>query len=110
MKFINFAVVKFAVFLTLGILAAYYFSVSYLMLPYLPVILILLFIIWKIEKKQLKKSFVFGLLTYLFFFGVGFSGYQVTLPQFQKNHYSHRIPEKTKPENILLSLKITENV
>ena len=108
MKFINFAVVKFAVFLTLGILAAYYFSVSYLMLPYLPVILILLFIIWKIEKKQLKKSFVFGLLTYLFFFGVGFSGYQVTLPQFQKNHYSHRIPEKTKPGNILLSLKITE--
>ncbi len=108
MRFINFAVVKFSVFLTLGILSAYFFPTTIFSLPLVLSSFILLFIVWFLERKRLQKSIFFGVLSYLIFFGIGFACYQLQLPKFQDEHYSHVLSKGDTSETSLLSLKITE--
>ncbi|PVW17310.1 ComEC/Rec2 family competence protein [Marixanthomonas spongiae] len=108
MRFINFAVVKFSVFLTLGILSAYFFPTATSTLPFVLFGFGLLIVLWFIERKHLQKSIFFGILTYLIFFGIGSASYQLQLPKFQDRHYSKVISEINNSETPLLSLKITE--
>ena len=108
MRFINFAIVKLSVFLTLGILSAYFLPTSTLILPFLLLSFLLLFSIWFLERKRLQKWIYFGILTYLIFFGIGFGSYQLQLPEFQDEHYSHVLSGKNTSETSLLSLKIME--
>tara|TARA_R100000306_G_scaffold15474_1_gene19924 strand:+ start:6619 stop:8655 length:2037 start_codon:yes stop_codon:yes gene_type:complete len=108
MRFINFAIVKFSISLTLGILSAYFFPTDTFTLPFVLFSLILLFIVWLIERERLQKSIYYGLITYLIFFGIGFASYQLQLPTFQDEHYSHILSENDTSETPLLTLKITE--
>ncbi|RFN58777.1 ComEC/Rec2 family competence protein [Marixanthomonas ophiurae] len=108
MKFINFSIVKFSVFLTLGILSAFFIPTSTFLLPFLFFGFLILFVIWIVERKRLQKSIFFGILTYLVFFGIGFVCYQLQLPKFQDEHYSHVLSKGGTSETSLLSLKITE--
>ncbi|MCF6306528.1 MAG: ComEC family competence protein [Flavobacteriaceae bacterium] len=65
-----------------------------------------LFIAWLLARKQLFQNAVFGIITYTCFFFLGTVSYQVRLPEFQEDHYSHSI--STNSENNLFQLKIKE--
>ncbi len=108
MKFINFAIVKFSVFLTLGILTAYFLQNSPVF--FLPVILglfVILLIIWRIGLKQLFPYVSFGIISYLCFFSIGYFNYQLRLPRFLPGHYSHHAEVNTP---VVLQLKIKETL
>jgi len=107
MKFINFAVVKFSVFLVLGILAAHFFPTSTFLFKHLLALLFGVIVLWFRAQKQFIQSVYFGIATYLCFFTIGYFSYQIRLPQFQQHHYSHHTSEN-KAE--LLQLKITGNL
>jgi len=111
MKFVNFAVVKFSLFLTLGILSARFFSEYsifhfYVILP----LLFVLGITWLIAKKQLYPNVYFGVITFVTFFVLGHASYQLRLPEYQQSHYSHLLDssDSLATESQLLQLKIKE--
>ena len=91
MKFINFAVVKFAVFLVVGILIAHFFPLSTLALPYVLTVFFVVVVLWFLARKQLIQNVYFGIVTYLCFLAIGFVSYQTRLPEFQPNHYSQAV-------------------
>ena len=107
MKFINFAVVRFSIFLVLGILSAHFIPVSTFLFPYLSVILFCVFLLWLWARKQLIQNVFFGIATYLCFFAIGYFSYQIHLPQFQSKHYTHLVRNET-PE--LIQLKISQTL
>lgn len=111
MKFINFTIIRFSIFLSLGILVAYTFqssSISYFKM--LIVCFIALSICWIIVRKHLFQTFYFGILTYSCFFLLGGYLIQKQLPEFQKNHYSKFMedPLAIKKNSLLAELKIKE--
>lgn len=107
MKFINFSVVKFSFLLTAGILVAHLFLNSSLLPFYIFIgLFICLFIAWLVARKQLFQDVIFGIITYASFFLLGITSYQIRLPEFQKNHYSHTIT--TNHEGNIFQLKIKE--
>ena len=105
MKFINFSVIKFAFFLTAGIIIAHFYpNILYF---YLAISLYIgLLIIWFISKDHLFQTIYFGILTYACFFFLGAVTYQINLPEFQKHDYYQTDTIGLK-ENIL-QLKIKE--
>ena len=105
MKFINFSVVKFAFFLTAGIIIAHFYpNILYF---YLVISLcISLLIIGFVIKEHLFQTIYFGIVTYACIFLLGAVTYQINLPEFQNNHYSQNDLMDLK-ENIL-QLKIKE--
>ena len=105
MKFINFSVIKFAFFLTAGIIIAHFYpNILYF---YLVIsIYISLLITWYISRDHLFQTIYFGILTYACFFFLGAVTYQINLPEFQNNHYYQTDTIGLK-ENIL-QLKIKE--
>lgn len=107
MKFINFAVVKFAIFLVLGILMAYFWPIDFFLLPFLFLLLLLVVLLWYRARKQLFQDALFGVATYLCFFILGYTSYQIRLPRFQPNHFSHVVPEN---EPATLQLKIVKTI
>lgn len=89
MKFINFAIVKFSIFLSLGIITAYYFPIENTLFIFcLPILFVFLIITWLISNRQLYPSIYFGLITYLCFFCIGFFSFYLNKPTFQSEHYS----------------------
>ncbi len=113
MKFINFAVVKFSVFLVLGILTAHFFPISTFLLSYVFGLLFCLTILWFWAKKQLIQTIYFGIATYLCFFAIGYLSYQIRLPQFQPRHYSHILFDETDEIDKtyeIFQLKITQTL
>jgi competence protein ComEC len=111
MKFINFTIIRFSIFLSLGILKAYCFqisSISYFKI--LVVCFVSLSICWIIVRKHLFQTFYFGILTYSCFFLLGGYLVQKKLPEFQKSHYSQHIEGAftTKKNLALTELKIKE--
>lgn len=107
MKFINFAVVKLAIFLVAGILASHFFPLSFLFLNILLPLFLALLVTWLIARKQLIQQVFFGIITYLCFFAIGYFSYQIRLPQFQPKHYSHITSEDTAE---LLQIKIIQGL
>lgn len=106
MKFINFAVVKFAICLTLGIVTGHYFpSFGFFFQVMLPLVL-LLGLLWWFQRKALVPSIFFGLLSYCCFFSLGYFNYQQRLPLYTTSHYSTHLTEAETPQ--LLQLKIAE--
>ena len=106
MKFVNFSIIYFSVFLTLGIICAYRLDYSnFFILKLIPAALLFLIIIWFIARRRLFPNYFFGIITYACFFTLGFFNYQIRLPKFQANHYSHYYPEKVP---FLFQLKISE--
>lgn len=107
MKFINFAVVKFSVFLLFGILAAHYSPIPFLALKLLILVLCLTGILWFVARNQLFQQPYFGISAYLCFFLIGYFSYQIRLPEFQPKHYSHFV---TDDESQLLQIKIIQSL
>ncbi|WP_432411802.1 ComEC/Rec2 family competence protein [Rasiella sp. SM2506] len=110
-SYVNFSVVRFAVCLTLGITAGYWaenfelFSITTSALISIPlVLLVLLYVSWQWNKKQLEPSPLFGILVCFLFFFIGLANYSLRLPKSQANHFIHY----SSAENKLLQLKITE--
>ena len=105
MKFINFSVIKFAFFLTAGIIIAHFYPNT--LYFYLAISLYIgLLIIGFISKEHLFQTIYFGIVTYACIFLLGAITYQINLPEFQNNHYSQNDSMDLK-ENIL-QLKIKE--
>ncbi|HLU81205.1 MAG TPA: ComEC/Rec2 family competence protein, partial [Flavobacteriaceae bacterium] len=107
MKFINFTVVKFSFFLIFGILASHFFPISTLSLPILLALFGAVVLLWFWTKNKVFQTVYFGIATYLCFFAVGYFSYQIRLPKFQPQHYSHFISENNPR---FVQLKITENL
>lgn len=104
MKFINYTIVRFSVFLTLGILSAQKFPLPFLVLIPLAVSFLFVVALWIIAKRQFIQTVFFGISIYSCFFIIGYFLYQTKQPAFDKNHYSH----VSSGENQLIQLKIRE--
>ncbi len=107
MKFINFAVVRFSIFLVLGILSSHFFPTSTFILKYALALFLGVAILWFRAQNQLIQTVYFGIAAYSSFFAIGYFNYQIRLPQFQENHYSHFVADNT-PE--ILQVKIAQTV
>ncbi len=107
MKFINFAIVKFSIFLVLGILLAHFFPISTFLFPYIFIIILGVAVLWVLARKQLIQNVFFGIATYGCFFFVGYVSYQIRLPEFQTKHYSHYVSSE---EVNLFQIKITQTL
>lgn len=105
MKFINFAIVKFSVFLVFGILAAHFFPIDTFILKYLLALLLAVFILWLWARNRLIQNVFFGIAVYMCFFAIGYFSYQIRLPQFRLSHYTHLATDNTAK---LLHLKIIQ--
>jgi competence protein ComEC len=86
MKFINFSIVKFAFFLTAGILVAHNFQTDYYFYLFIT-LFISLFIVWLIIRNHLFQTIYFGIITYSCILFLGALSYQISLPEYQKHHY-----------------------
>ena len=106
MKFVNYLVIRFSILTSLGIVAAH-FSIfrSIFLLEITILLVIVLFILWFLTRKQLYQNTFFGMVTYASFFAIGYFNYQIQLPSFQPKHYSHISSEKAAK---LFQLKITD--
>ena len=112
MKFINLIVVRFAGSLTAGIVTAYFVPEAWkpiasaaIFFLILTVIVLALFLNWFWGRHKLQQGIFFGSITYLCFFLIGFSNYQLRSPEYQKLHYVHfQSPASVQ----LIQLKITE--
>ncbi len=90
MKFVNFAIVKFSLFLTLGILSAKYFPLPTNLLLYVPLASVLaLGFAWYKARKHLFPNSFFGIITFICFINIGHLNYQLRIPELQQKHYSH---------------------
>ncbi|RLD29964.1 MAG: hypothetical protein DRI70_01760 [Bacteroidetes bacterium] len=104
MKFINFTVVKLAVYLAGGIfIAAIFPTNSFPLLKCLVICVSILFLVWFLERRKLKQGMLFGLLTYITFFLLGYGSYQLRDPAYQNRHYTHFYTEN---KTSLIQLKI----
>ena len=105
MKFINFSIIKFAFFLTAGIIIAHFYpNILYF---YLAIsVYVSLLILWFISKDHLFQTIYFGIVTYTCFFFLGAVTYQINLPEFQKHGY-YQTDSIGLKENIL-QLKVKE--
>ena len=105
MKFINYLIIRFSILTSLGIVAGHFSPFQSIFFLKATVILFLvLFFLWLLTRKQLFQSSLFGMVSYLSFFIIGYCNYQIQLPVFQPNHYSHISSEKTTD---FFQLKIT---
>jgi len=113
MKFINFSIVKFSFFLSIGILSSR-FTVENTALLFFVLLFFagLLIFVWFIAKKQLFQTIFFGIVTYSCFFLIGYVNYQIRLPNFQQAHYSNKLTnsEVANRDQQTLQLKIKEHL
>lgn len=107
MKFINFAVVKFSLFLVLGILTAHFFPIPFLSFPILIILFFILIILGLRARKQLIQDVSFGIMAYLCFYMVGIFCYQMQMPEFQPRHYYH---SHLNDSHHLIQIKITQSL
>ncbi|MEM7085091.1 MAG: ComEC/Rec2 family competence protein [Bacteroidota bacterium] len=112
MKFINLTMVRLAGSLTAGIIVAYFSPEIWKTIPTAPLfffiiaaIILALFFTWFWQRNKLQPGIFFGSAVYFCFFVIGFSNYQLSRPEYQKQHYVH-INSMVGPQ--LIQLKITE--
>ncbi len=105
MKFIHFTMIQLAIALVIGIVLAYLFPMSFSLVYYLAVGILILFGIWFLFRNKLKPFPFFEIFTLLLFVCIGYTNFQLRQPQFQQNHYS-----KFNAENQfeILQVKIKE--
>ena len=104
--------VRLAGSLTAGIVMAYFSSevwktipVASLFFVILIALILVLFLNWFWERNKLQQGIFFGSMTYFCFFVIGFSNYQLRLPEYQKQHYAHF---QSSAGTQLIQLKITK--
>ncbi|MFT5437012.1 MAG: competence protein ComEC [Ulvibacter sp.] len=106
MKFINYLIIRFSILTTLGIVAGHFSTFQSIFFLKATVILVVaLLILWLLTRNQLYQNSVYGIVSYMSFFTIGYCNYQIQLPLFQPNHYSHISSEKTTD---FFQLKITD--
>ncbi|MFT4668734.1 MAG: competence protein ComEC [Flavobacteriaceae bacterium] len=106
MKFINYLIIRFSILTTLGIVAGHFSAFQSIFFLKATVILVaVLLILWLLTRNQLYQNSVYGIVSYMSFFTIGYCNYQIQLPLFQPNHYSHISSEKTTD---FFQLKITD--
>jgi len=88
--FINFTITKFAVSLSFGIITAYFFP-SYILpcVILLALCMLTLSASYFLTRHQLYPNVIFGIVTFLCFYVLGYLNYSLRLPNAQKDHYSH---------------------
>jgi competence protein ComEC len=105
-KFINYLIIRFSILTALGIVAGHFSAFqSIFFLKATVILVIVLFILWLLTRKQLYQNSIFGIVSYVCFFTIGYFNYQIQLPLFQPNHYSHISSEESKD---FFQLKITD--
>jgi competence protein ComEC len=105
-KFINYLIIRFSILTSLGIVAGHFSTFQSIFFLKATVILVIgLFILWLLTRKQLYQNSIFGIVSYVSFFTIGYFNYQIQLPLFQPNHYSHISSEETTD---FFQLKITD--
>ena len=107
MKFINFAIVKFSIFLVVGILTSHFFPITTFLIIYILALFFVTILLWLWARKQLIQTVYFGIATYLCFFAIGYFSYQRRLPQFQPTHYSQVLSKETVE---IFQIKITQTL
>ena len=106
MRYTNFAVISFSLFLTLGVLTASAIMIPFKIAIYGLIGCGLLFIFFWIKARgELVQNSFFGIFTYLMFFFIGVVDFQLHDPQNKSRHFSHF----TSNENhSLIELRIVE--
>lgn len=104
--------VRLAGSLTAGIVVAYFCpdhwksSTTTPLLFLIPVVITVLLVLnWLWEGRKLQQGAFFGIVTYLCFFSIGFSNYQLRSPEYQKQHYTQF---ESSAKKQLIQIKITE--
>lgn len=106
MKLVNYLIIRFAILTALGIVAGHCNPLhSVFFLRATIILVIALFILWLLTRKQIQQNSIFGIVSYLSFFTIGYCNYQTQLPLFQPNHYSHILSKETSG---LFQIKITD--
>lgn len=94
MRFLNFTIIKLTIFLIVGILIGYYFSPSiYTSLVCVVISIVVMLLVYVIQKKQFKQSFWFGVLVCLTTIQCGILTINVNNQTNFSNHYSHFISD-----------------
>lgn len=87
MQFLNFTVIKFTLYLILGILVGHFYSVPVdIAISICFLLALILGISYLVNKKSLKKTVLFGTLTFISFFCIGIL---TTVFHNQENHQQH---------------------
>ena len=100
MKLLNFTIIKLTICLTLGIIIGYLIDTSLTSsICTTSSLLVFLFILFLIARKQFIKTIWFGLLTFLTFISVGILTVNLHNQKNASNHYSNYISIKTDSIN-----------
>lgn len=92
MKFINYPMLWVASSLTAGIISSYYFNWNHSRIALFGGLIIVgftLLLIWVLERGRLRQRIFFGLLTWVCFFCVGFTNYELRKPESKPLHFMH---------------------
>ncbi|MGZ9735131.1 ComEC/Rec2 family competence protein [Flavobacterium sp. GNP002] len=106
MKVLEFPLARITIGFISGILFAYYFHPSLLLLFILLSIFISTFgVLYFLFKNKSKNVFYFGLTTYLLSFLIGISTQVIHIDHFQKSNYSHITTIFEEPHSISLIIR-----
>ncbi|MFV8322240.1 ComEC/Rec2 family competence protein [Flavobacterium sp. LB3P21] len=106
MKVLEFPLARITIGFISGILFAYYFHPSLLLLFILLSIFISIFgVLYFTLKNKSKNVFYFGLTTYLLSFLIGISTQVIHIDHFQKSNYSHITTIFEEPHSISLIIR-----
>ena len=96
MRLLNFTIIKLTICLILGIIIGYVFNITLTLSLYTSAsLLVILFILFLIAKKQFIKTIWFGLLAFIALISVGILTVNLHNQQNLSNHYSNYISIKT---------------
>ncbi|MCK7590276.1 competence protein ComEC family protein [Subsaxibacter sp. CAU 1640] len=108
MKLLNFAIIKFTICLIVGISIAYFFTVSLDFSIYATICLsVILLIIYLIDKRTLKKTIWFGMVSFLLMICVGILTYNLHDQRQFADHYTKIISTETNSSSTI-TLEVRE--
>ena len=108
MQFLNFTVIKFTLYLVLGILFGYYYPIDVSVSVSICLLLTLaLGVTYFINKNSIKKTIVFGTLTFITFFFIGILTTTFHNQQNHLQHYTKKISDEFS-SNLNITFKVRE--
>lgn len=103
----QYPIIRLSLLYAVGVLIAFKWNLPFVALPILAGLLVIAFFQWFFIRKSIFQNIYYGLTIYLIFIVLGIFSYQIRLPEFQKNHYSHAQIDET---NQSVVLKISESL
>lgn len=103
----QYPIIRLSLLYAVGVLIAFKWNLPFVALPILVGLLVIAFFQWFFIRKSIFQNIYYGLTIYLIFIVLGIFSYQIRLPEFQKNHYSHAQIDET---NQSVVLKISESL